>query len=229
MFDAADRAGVRQQLESLAARLAAARRRVAGDPSLAARLRVIEAFQSRRLAATYADLRGEQRYRPAVDFFLDDLYGPQDLSERDDQMVRALDKLGRFLPLAALASLQRAFELHVLTLELDVATAAGLAGPVRPDDEAYALAYRAAGRRPERERQIELLGVIGSLLDSLAHRPEIGLMVRLARAPAHAAGYGPLQDFLERGYRAVRTMRGTDVLLKTVIDREHALLRRLFG
>lgn len=229
MFDAADRAGVRQQLESWVARLAAARRHVASDPALAARLRIIEAFQSRRLAATYADLRAEQRYRPAVDFFLDDLYGPQDLSQRDDQIVRALDKLGRFLPLAALAALQRAFELHVLTLELDLATAAGLAGPALPDDEAYALAYRAAGRRPERERQIELLGVIGRLLDSLAHRPEVGLMIRLARGPAHAAGYGPLQDFLERGYRAVRTMRGTDALLKTVIDREHALLRRLFG
>lgn len=229
MFDAADRVRVRQQLESLVARLAAARRRVAGDPSLAARLRVIEAFQSQRLAATYAELRGEPRYRPAVDFFLDDLYGPQDLSGRDDQLVRALDKLGRFLPLAALAALERAFELHVLTLELDVVTAAGLAGSALPDDEAYALAYRAAGRRPDRERQIELLGVIGGLLDSVAYRPEVGLMIRLTRAPAHAAGYGPLQDFLERGYRAIRTLRGTDELLKTVIDREQALLRRLFA
>lgn len=229
MFDAADRARVRQQLESWVARLAAARRRVAGDPSLAARLRVIEAFQSQRLAATYAELRGAPRYRPAVDFFLDDLYGPQDLSGRDDQLVRALDKLGRFLPLAALAALERAFELHVLTLELDVATAAGLAGSTLPDDEAYALAYRAAGRRPDRERQIELLGVIGRLLDSVADRPQVGLMIRLTRAPAHAAGYGPLQDFLERGYRAIRTLRGTDELLKTVIDREQALLRRLFA
>lgn len=229
MFDAADRARVRQQLESLVARLGAARRRVAGDPALAARLRAIEAFQSRRLAATHADLRAEARYRPAMDFFLEDLYGPQDLSGRDDQMVRALDKLGRFLPLAALTALERAFELHVLTLELDLATATCLAGPALPDHDAYALAYRAAGRRPERERQIELLGVIGRLLDSVAHRPEVGLMVRLARAPAHAAGYGPLQDFLERGYRAVRTMREADEFLKTVIDREQALLRRLFA
>lgn len=229
MFDSAEGAKAPQQLDALVARHAAVRRRVTGDPGLAARLRALEAYQSQRLALAHADLHGEERYRLAVDFFLADLYGPQDLSERDAQMVRALEKLARFLPLAALSALAHAFELHVLTLELDAATAARLMNPTVPDDGAYALAYRAVGRRPDRERQIELLATLGGLLDSVAHRPQVGLLVRLARAPAHAAGFGHLQDFLERGYRAFRAMRGAGQFLETVIDRERALLRRLFA
>lgn len=229
MFDSAERATAQRQLEALVRRHAAARRRVGDDPLLAARVRALEAYQSRRLAQAHADLHANARYRLAIDFFLEDLYGPRDLTQRDAQMVRALDKLARFLPRAALSALAHAFELHVLTMELDTATAARLAGPDALDDRAYAMAYRAAGRRPDRERQIELLGVVGELLDSVAHRPEVGVMVRLARAPAHAGGFGHLQEFLERGYRAFRAMHGAGQFLETVVDRERALLRRLFA
>ncbi len=229
MFDAGERARTRQRLESLAARHAAVQRRIAGDAGLAERLRVLQAYQARRLALAHGDLRGDERYRLAVDFFLQDLYGPQDLSERDAQLFRALDKLGRFLPLAALSSLEHALDLHGLTLELDAATAARLPGPAVPDDDAYARAYRAAGRRADRERQIELLALIGGLLDSIADRPQIGLLVRLARAPAHAAGYGRLQDFVERGFQAFHAMHGATEFLRIVVERERALLRRLFA
>lgn len=228
MPESAQRARSRRRLESLAERHADVRRRIAADPALAARLRALETYQSRRLARTHADLHRDERYRLAVDFFLEDLYGPQDLSARDQQMVRALDKLGRFLPIAALDSLAHAFDLHVLTLELDAATASRLPGTAVPDDETYARAYRGAGRRADRERQIGLLAVVGELLDSVAHRPEVALLVRLARAPAHAAGYGHLQDFLERGYRAFHAMRGAGGFLAVVVERERALLQRLF-
>lgn len=229
MFDAAQRATMRQRLESLAARQAAVRERVAADRDLAARLHCIEAYQASRLARTHADLHSKARYRLAVDFFLQDLYGPQDLSQRDAQMVRALDKLGRYLPLKALSSLAHALDLHVLTLELDAATAACLPGPVLPDDAVYAQAYRAAGRRADRERQIDLLAVIGGLLDAIADRPEVGLLVRVSRAPAQAAGLGHLHDFVERGYRAFRAMHGAAEFLQVVVDRERALLHRLYA
>ncbi|HSQ73148.1 MAG TPA: hypothetical protein VLM87_12070, partial [Rubrivivax sp.] len=60
--------------------------RLAGDPKLSGRLRSLARFQASRLAATYADLRESPRYRDAVEFFLTDLYGPQDLSARDEQV-----------------------------------------------------------------------------------------------------------------------------------------------
>jgi hypothetical protein len=205
------------------------RQRLERDPALRERMRNLAAFQAQRLADTYRDLQGTPRHGPAVEFFLTDLYGPQDLTERDAQILRALDKLKRFLPPGALQALARAFELHVLSIELDAATAAALPGPDRIDAATYAGAYRTAGRRADRERQIALIGDIGSLLDGLAHRPEVGLAVRLARAPAHAAGYGQLQDFLERGFHAFRQMNGAAEFLAAIDQRERALLETLFG
>ena len=63
----------------------------------------------------------------------------------------------------------------------------------------------------------------------MAHRPEIGLAIRLARGPAHAAGYGQLHDFLERGYQAFRRMDGTQEFLASIDRRERELMRRILS
>lgn len=222
-----DRDSARRRLDALVRRYRESVTATGSDPGLTARVRALANYQSRRLAATYADLQRQPRYGPAVEFFLADLYGPQDMRERDQQVLRALDKLKRFLPAAALRALAGAFEVHVLTIELDAATAARLRSPGLVDDAAYAAAYRAAGRRQDRDRQITLIGEIGTLLDSLAHRPEVGLAIRLARGPAHAAGYGQLQDFLERGYDAFRRLDGAGEFLAAIDGRERELMNRL--
>ena len=222
------RAEARQRLDDLVSRYLGASARAA-DPQLTPRIRALARFQAQRLAATYADLRQQSRYRAAVDFFLTDLYGPQDLLDRDRQVLRALDKLKRYLPAAALDALAGAFELHVLTIELDTETAGCLLGPAPVDAAGYAEAYRHAGRRSDRDRQIQLIGLIGALLDGLARHPEVGLAIRLARAPAHAAGYGQLQDFLERGYAAFRALDGAAEFLAIVDQRERRLMQRMFA
>ncbi len=196
---------------------------------LGRRIRALADYQSRRLATTYADLRSQPRYRASVDFFLRDLYGPHDLTTRDEQILRAMDKLQRFLPSVALMALAHAFELHVLTIELDTDVAAALPSSSTVDAAAYAGAYKAAGRAPDRERQIMLVGEIGQLLDGLARRPEVGLAVRLAHGPAHAAGYGELQDFLERGYDGFRAMDGAREFLDIIDERERAFMRSLLS
>jgi hypothetical protein len=219
----------RARIAALVDRYRQVRARIDRRPALQERVRALADFQARRLAATYADLRADERHRAAIDFFLTDLYGPQDLSERDRQVLAALDKLQRFLPAGALEALAGAFELHVLTLELDAAAAAALASPAPPGMAEYAAAYRAAGRAGDRLRQIDLIAEIGRLLDGLAHHPEIGLALRLSRAPARAAGYGELQDFLERGYRAFRAMGGAGQFLSTIDTRERALMAKLLA
>jgi hypothetical protein len=218
---------IRAQLANLVERYRAARRKAEQDTGLQQRIGALAHYQSRRLATTYADLRSRTRYRAAVDFFLRDLYGPHDLTTRDEQILRAMDKLQKFLPAGALTALAHAFELHVLTIELDSDTAVALPAADAVDATTYARAYKAADRAPDREHQIALVGEIGQLLDSLAHRPEVGLAVRLARGPAHAAGYGELQDFLERGYDAFRAMNGAQEFLDTIDERERALMHTL--
>lgn len=208
-----------------------AKRRLDADayasPETTARLRELRAWQAERLAKTYADLRGNPRCKAAVDFFLTDLYGPQDFTRRDDDFARAWSRLKRGLPDSALEVLARALELQVLSAELDQAMVGKLAsGPLT--GLSYANAYRTIGRADARQRQIELAISIGTDLARLVKFPLTGLALRVAHAPAHLAGFGALQDFLERGYGAFRKMGDAGVLLEAIRVRETRLMRRLF-
>ena len=118
-----DREQLRACLAAIVERYHRVQAAAAAEPALAGRLRRLRKFQAERLACTYADLRAQPRYRKAVEFFLSDLYGPADLSARDEQVLRALDKLERFLPGGALEAFAGAMEVHVLTQELDADTA----------------------------------------------------------------------------------------------------------
>lgn len=202
--------------------------REAADPRLAQRLRELRTWQAGRLARTYQDLRQEGRYAAALDFFLADLYGPQDFTRRDRDIERAWDRLERTLPRAALAVLEETLELQMLTAELDQAMVAELA-PGTVSAETYAAAYRAVGRPAARKRQIELIVAIGMGLDRAVHHRLTGLALLAARIPAYATGFGALQSFLERGYAAFRSMGGATHLLETIDGRESRLLQALFA
>lgn len=214
--------------ERALARVAAIRTRLANDPALAARVRRLRQHQASRLQQTYADLRRQPRYRAAVEFFQSDLYGTKDPLARDRQLAAALGKLRRWLPDPALEVLGDALELHALTLELDLATAQRLDSASFGDAD-YLRAYRAAAPEAERRQQIGLVIRIGRDLEGLASSPLISMLLRLAHRPAHAAGYGQLQDFIERGHAAFRAMGGAEEFLAMIEARETAELRRLQG
>lgn len=132
----------------------------------------------------------------------------------------------RLLPRQALDAMCLALELEVLAQELDADVVRALpAGPITV--AIYAEGYRGAGRPADRERQIELLGVIGTYLDAVARKPFVHALVRLAHGPAHAAGFGALQDFLERGLAAFQAMHGADEFLVIIRDRETRYMQRI--
>ncbi len=216
-----------EALAVVLARLERAQRR-GDDPALAPRLAALRAWQATRLAAEYADQRALPRRRDAVGFFLDEVYGARDFSERDTQFARAIHKLRAMLPLTALEALRDAVELQALTIELDVAVAARLAVDATPlDVVAYGAAYRDADRQLDRRRQIELAVSIGRRLEHLTTHPAIELMLRLAATPARLAGYGALQAFIERGYAAFRRLGPeAGAFLAAISDREEAFRRR---
>jgi hypothetical protein len=216
------------RLDGPIARLRRLGQQLDAQPGLARRVRLLQAWQAARLSRTYADLRAVARLAPAVEFFLSDLYGPHDFAERNRQLVRASNFLQRALPAPAFAILAASLELEALTVELDQAMAAELSD-ADIDAAAYAAAYRAVGRPDARQRQIELLLDIGRRLDRIARRSWIGLALRAAHAPAHLAGLGVLQDFLERGFAAFHRMRHAGALLLAVEVRERALLQALFS
>ncbi len=192
-----------------------------------AALRALRIWQSARLARTYQDFRADPRYSQAVEFFLTDLYGPQEFTGRDQDLRRAWRRLRRALPSAAMNVLGQAVELEVLTLELVQAKVRAL-GAAQVTDALYAAAYRTVGNRAARTRQIDLIVGIGGDLDRIVNRAWLGALLHAAHLPAHAAGFGELQDFLERGYAAFRRMRGAEGLLCAIRERETLFIQAMF-
>jgi hypothetical protein len=208
--------------------VAAERALRAADPALAAGVTAVKAFQHRRFAATYADILASPRYGRAARFFLDDLYGPMDFSQRDGQFARIVPGLVRLFPADIVDTVASLADLHALSETLDTAMARALAG-VAPENQSYAEAWRSVGLPAERERQIALMLGVGSALDRYTRNPLLRHSLRLMRGPAAAAGLGVLQTFLETGFDTFREMRGAAYFLDTVAQRERKLAAQLFA
>ncbi len=192
----------------------------------------LKEYQAARLAHSYADLLASERYRPAAEFFLSDLYGPKDFRTRDEELARVVPVMVRVLPARALQTLLDAVKMDTLSESLDSAMVLALrkTGKSKSIDwPAYVAAYRACGRRRDRELQITLIEHIGKTLDRLTRMPLIRVSLRLMSGPAHLAGLGALHDFLQDGFDAFSHMKGADEFLEIVIERETALMREMFA
>lgn len=228
-------ADVAQRLRDAVARVRALREAARTDPELAQDRLLVRAWQADRLARTYPDLLASPRYSAAAAFFLSDLYGPKDFAARDEAIGRIIPTMSRMLPDAALETIALAVELDALSEDLDQRVAADLrrrqpgARALAITESSYADAYRAAGTRAARERQIWLVGHIGAALDRLARKPLIAGALRVMEPPARAAGLGALHEFLARGFDAFRNMRGADEFLSIIDAREGRINAQLFA
>lgn len=196
-----------------------------------AALELLQNWQRDRLARSYADLVGEDRYRAAGEFFLDELYGGLHFRERDQQVEKVLPVMVRMLRDDMLLALAEAFELQSLSLSLDIDMAVVLqhTGWDRLDTGRYGEIYRACDRRAERAGQIELIRRLGLELNKLVHHRLVLWMVKTVRAPARAAGFGQLQSFLEQGLNAFRVMGDGAHFIETIYRRESLAMQRLFA
>jgi hypothetical protein len=200
----------------------------AQDPVLARQVLALKVYQRERFARTHADLLADRRHAAAARFFLDDLYGPQDFSERDAQFVRIVPALVRLFPLDIIATVEALAALHALSESLDSAMGRQLGAAVL-DASSYLRAWQATGRPADRARQIELVLALGRQLDHYTRSLLLRNSLRLMRGPARAAGLGSLQGFLERGFDTFGAMRGADEFLAQVEARERALMSALFN
>jgi hypothetical protein len=192
----------------------------------------LKEWQAARLARTYADLLASERYNPAAEFFLSDLYGPKDFRSRDEELARVVPIMVRVLPARALMTLLEAVRMDTLSESLDTDMVLALRKVSRSRDidwPAYAAAYRTCGRRKDRELQIELIDKIGKTLDRLTRMPLIRYSLKLMNGPAHLAGLGALHSFLQRGFDAFSDMKGADEFLAIVTARETTLMKDLFA
>ncbi|HEX6707926.1 MAG TPA: hypothetical protein VF169_24490 [Albitalea sp.] len=206
----------------------AERRRRAASPELAVRVHGLKAYQQRRFAHGYEDLLRSTRYGPAARFFLDELYGPRDFSERDAQFARVVPALVRLFPQEIVATVDVLAELHALSEVLDTATAGHLAD-AHVDAAGYVRAWQTTGHAADREMQVALTLRVGESLDRLTRNPLLRHTLRMMRGPAKAAGLGELQRFLESGFDTFKAMNGAREFLATVGSRERAFGRALFS
>ena len=212
-------------------RSAELRARVVEDAGFSERRALLRAWQAARLARTHRDLLESRRFHDAAEFFLTDLYGPRDLSRHIEEVRRIVPMMTSVLPDSGLATVAHAMELNALSESLDGAMVEAL-GDRAADitDQVYAEAYRAVDRAEDREHQIDLIELLGQALDKLTHIRFIGMTLKLMRKPAHLAGLGDLQAFLERGYAAFGAMRGgAGEFVSIIVARERAISRALFA
>lgn len=201
-----------------------------GNPILAGALERLADWQARRLRMTYADLGADPRYAGAIQFFQNDLYGSADYSRRDADLARVVPVMVKMLPEAVIATATTAVELNALSQELDRVLLSRLP---RADGTftvaEYCKAYRRAGNIPLRRRQIQLIGEIGAALDHAVRKPFLGAALGMMRQPARLAGLATLQDFLERGFSAFRSMKGAREFLAIVDERETHIHEAIVG
>lgn len=192
---------------------------------------MLQQWQRNRLADTYSDLMSVDNTRPACEFFLDELYGGLDFLKRDQDLDKVMPVMVRFLPGYALASLAAAFELQAISLDFDMQVSGIISkrGISDLDLAGYASAYRECGDRPQRERQILLIRRLGMDLSGLVDKSLVSYLVRLLRGPAHAAGFGELQQFLETGLASFRQLEDRPLFVKTVYEREWMAMEKLFA
>jgi len=194
-------------------------------------LELLQGWQRQRLAASYAGLISQERYRAAGDFFLAELYGGLNFRERDQQMERVLPVMVRMLREDMLLALAEAFELQSLSLSLDMDMTAALqhSGWRELNTDRYGEIYRICGRPTDRERQIKLIGHLGLELNELVHHRLVMFLIRTLRGPARAAGFGLLQSFLEQGLKAFQIMGDGTEFIETIWNNEERVMRRLLA
>ena len=68
----------------------------------------------------------------------------------------------------------------------------------------------------------------GETLKTLVRIPFISLLLKTMRRPAHAAGFGALQEFLETGFNTFHAISDIDRFLKLLDERMDRVFDRIY-
>ncbi|MBC7502620.1 MAG: hypothetical protein H7315_19305 [Herminiimonas sp.] len=186
----------------------------------------VKLFQSRRMARTHADLLAAPSSHAAARFFLDDLYGIKDMTQRDTDIERIIPTMERLLPAPALAAITEAIVLDAMSESLDTAMASCLGDAV--DEERYVAAYRDVTTPEARARQLAHVQSLGDSLCQLVRTPLLGATLMMMRGPAELAGLSDLHSFLHQGFSAFKAMRDPRAFVSTIVSRETLIMKNLF-
>lgn len=170
----------------------------------------------------FSDLHTQTGYAEAIDFTMTDLAGVG-ISDRDRDLERAAPAITRMLPLHALQTIAAAAEMNARVLEINIAICRCLlVDDALPDEITeldYCIACRRASSLDECAELVHLITNLGRTLKTLVKIPVLGFTLRAMRGPAHAAGFGALQEFLEKGYTTFRAIPDIEHFLQQIETR----------
>ncbi len=193
-----------------------------------AMMQAVEQSQKRRLFRTYDDFNVQDRYHRATDFFINELYAPENLAQRHSDLEKMVPFMQNWLPEYARQAVRLALRCQLMAYHLDLEVSDQLietgVAPENLSEQGYWRAYEAVSDPASRLAQIQLIVQVGQALEGLVKRQSIYLTLKMARVPARLLGIGAVQGFLERGFKAFRSMHGADEFLASVSDRESRLI-----
>ncbi|MCC2605908.1 FFLEELY motif protein [Planctobacterium marinum] len=198
------------------------------EDGLNEQLIALRQWQCERLLNSHAEMCKVPKFQVAIQFFVDELYGPKDFSQRDKDIERVVPKMKKWLPDEALESLAVAIHLNALSQELDVAMLRQLNGS-EINRDSYAQAYVACNNPTERTLQIDYIEQLGLDLAQVVRLPGIGLILKMARTPAKMAGLATLQEFLENGFTAFKRLGDVQEFIVPVVNKERDIMQQLFA
>lgn len=210
-------------------------RKAATEQGLAGALATVRHIQIQRFRDFYADLLVDPLHSQATHFFLAELYGAQDYTERDAQFARIAGAVERLFPDKVMTLAVELAEVHALTEELDwrmadtwQALSLPLDGPAHVLSQGYTACWQCVGRQADRRHQLDAVLRMGWRLADVVGVPGLRMALRLMRRPAQAAGLAALQRVLEEGFDAFKSMGTADTFLNAIAAREGAWLDVLF-
>ncbi len=189
------------------------------------------AWQLDYMLPFYENLRESPDYATAVDFVISDLSGIG-ISQRDHDIARIVPIMCKMLPDKALRTVAAAMKLNagILAINLSICRELYKDKPADADisEAAYLAACREASSLDECLEFVHLTHDVGHSLDHVIRIPMIGLTLKTMRMPARFAGFGALQQFLEKGYKTFNALEDVDQFLDDITLRMTEVFTMIF-
>lgn len=187
----------------------------------------LQHWQCQRLIASHRQMHDHPKFNPAMRFFVEELYGPKDFSQRDNDIARVIPKMAKLLPEQALTSVASALHLNTLSYELDFDLVRQLNNQTL-SRQSYAEAYRACNNQAQRQQQLDFIQQLGSDLSEVVNIRGISMLLSMSAKPAKIAGLEALHAFLKQGYNAFNKLGKVEDFIEPVLSLETQIMHSLF-
>lgn len=184
-------------------------------------------FQIQRLTKTHKDLLDSPATSKAAHFFLEEIYGNKDLTQRDKELERFVPMIEKTFPLNTLEVIAKSMILDSLTELLDAKMVQTLG--INFDENAYIDAFREKTSQEDRSKQLKLLQEIGSSLCYLVQIPFLSTTLKLMTIPAKIAGLSHLHEFLYTGFYTFKETYQPQKFVNILIERETKIFNHIYG